>query len=29
MEGAQALNVDFWIDNLETLTKRFDAWLAK
>jgi len=29
LEGAQALNVDFWIDNLETLTKRFDAWLAK
>ena len=29
LEGAQALNVDFWIDNLETLTKRFDAWLAQ
>ena len=29
LEGARALNVDFWIDNLETLTKRFDAWLAK
>lgn len=26
---AIALNVDFWIDNAETLTQRFNAWLAQ
>jgi putative spermidine/putrescine transport system substrate-binding protein len=26
---AIALNVDFWIDNAESLTQRFNAWLAQ
>jgi putative spermidine/putrescine transport system substrate-binding protein len=29
MEGALSLDTDFWIDNSEALTKRFDAWLAQ
>jgi putative spermidine/putrescine transport system substrate-binding protein len=29
MEGAMVLDVDFWIDNSETLTERFNAWLAQ
>ena len=29
LSGAIALNTDFWIDNSEALTKRFNAWLAK
>ncbi|QRM57331.1 ABC transporter substrate-binding protein [Sinorhizobium sp. BG8] len=29
MEGAISLNVDFWIDNSEALTQRFNAWLAQ
>jgi putative spermidine/putrescine transport system substrate-binding protein len=29
LEGAIALNVDFWIDNSEALTSRFNAWLAR
>lgn len=29
MTDALALNVDFWIDNSEALTERFNAWLAK
>lgn len=29
MTGAIPLNVDFWIDNAETLTQRFNAWLAQ
>lgn len=29
IENAIPLNVDFWIDNSEALTKRFNAWLAK
>ena len=29
MTDAIALNVDFWIDNSETLTQRFNAWLAQ
>jgi putative spermidine/putrescine transport system substrate-binding protein len=28
LESAIPLNVDFWIDNSETLTSRFNAWLA-
>jgi len=27
--GAIALSVDFWTDNLEELTQRFNAWLAQ
>jgi putative spermidine/putrescine transport system substrate-binding protein len=27
--GAIALDVDFWTDNLEELTQRFNAWLAQ
>ncbi len=29
MTEAISLNTDFWIDNAETLTQRFNAWLAK
>lgn len=29
MTESIALNTDFWIDNSETLTKRFNAWLAQ
>jgi putative spermidine/putrescine transport system substrate-binding protein len=29
MKDAVALNVDFWIDNSEALTARFNAWLAQ
>lgn len=29
LKGALPLNVDFWIDNSEELTKRFNAWLAQ
>lgn len=29
MKEALPLDVDFWIDNSEELTKRFNAWLAK
>lgn len=28
-EGAIALDGDFWVDNIETLNARFDAWLAQ
>jgi putative spermidine/putrescine transport system substrate-binding protein len=27
--GAAALDADFWIDNIEELNKRFNAWLAQ
>lgn len=29
LENAIPLNAEFWIDNSEALTKRFNAWLAK
>ena len=29
MQEAVSLDTDFWIDNSEALTKRFDAWLAQ
>jgi putative spermidine/putrescine transport system substrate-binding protein len=29
MEGALPLDANFWIDNLEGLTKRFNAWIAQ
>ncbi|MBZ9772515.1 ABC transporter substrate-binding protein [Mesorhizobium sp. CO1-1-8] len=29
LQGAIALNTDFWIDHSEELTKRFNAWLAQ
>ncbi|NIJ58537.1 putative spermidine/putrescine transport system substrate-binding protein [Pseudochelatococcus lubricantis] len=29
LEHALALDVDFWIDNAEALTQRFNAWLAR
>ncbi|MCR4266206.1 ABC transporter substrate-binding protein [Nitratireductor sp. ZSWI3] len=29
LEGAISLDVDFWIDNSEALTERFNAWLAQ
>nr|WP_200957780.1 ABC transporter substrate-binding protein [Mesorhizobium sp. Root157] len=29
MEQALSLDVDFWIDNSEALTQRFNAWLAQ
>lgn len=29
LEGAISLNSDFWTDNSEALTQRFNAWLAK
>ncbi len=29
LKDAIALDVDFWVDNSEELTKRFNAWLAK
>ncbi len=29
MKDALALDVDFWIDHSEELTKRFNAWLAQ
>ena len=29
MQGAIPLNVDFWVDNGESLTQRFNAWLAQ
>jgi putative spermidine/putrescine transport system substrate-binding protein len=29
LEGAVSLDVDFWIDNSEALTERFNAWLAQ
>lgn len=29
LEQALALDVDFWIDNSEALTQRFNAWLAQ
>jgi putative spermidine/putrescine transport system substrate-binding protein len=29
MEQAVSLDVDFWIDNSEALTQRFNAWLAQ
>ena len=29
MAVAQPLNVDFWVDNSEALTQRFNAWLAQ
>jgi putative spermidine/putrescine transport system substrate-binding protein len=29
LEKSVALNVDFWIDNSEAITKRFNAWLAQ
>jgi putative spermidine/putrescine transport system substrate-binding protein len=28
IKGAIPLNVEFWIDNSESLTARFNAWLA-
>jgi putative spermidine/putrescine transport system substrate-binding protein len=27
--GSVPLNTDFWVDNIEDLNKRFNAWLAK
>ena len=29
LEGAIAINGNFWVDNIETLSARFDAWLAQ
>jgi len=29
LEGAIPLDVDFWVDNAEALTQRFNAWLAQ
>lgn len=29
LEGAISLNVDFWVDNSEDLTERFNAWVAQ
>jgi len=29
LSGAAALDADFWIDNIEELNKRFNAWIAK
>ena len=29
LKGALPLNVDFWTDNSEALTKRFNAWLSQ
>ena len=29
LNGAVALDVDFWTDNSEELTQRFNAWLAQ
>lgn len=29
LENALALDIGFWTDNIETLTQRFDAWLAQ
>jgi putative spermidine/putrescine transport system substrate-binding protein len=29
LEQAMPLNVDFWVDNSEELTQRFNAWLAQ
>jgi putative spermidine/putrescine transport system substrate-binding protein len=29
LKGAVSLNTDFWVDNIEDLNKRFNAWLAK
>ena len=29
LEGAIALETDFWTDNVESLTQRFNAWLAQ
>ena len=29
LEGAIALDTDFWVDNVEELTERFNAWLAQ
>jgi putative spermidine/putrescine transport system substrate-binding protein len=29
MKDALAIDVDFWIDNAEALTQRFNAWLAQ
>lgn len=29
LSGAVALDADFWIDNIEELNKRFNAWLAQ
>jgi putative spermidine/putrescine transport system substrate-binding protein len=29
LEGAIPLDGDFWVDNIEALTTRFNAWLAQ
>ncbi len=29
LAGAAVLNTDFWVDNIEELNKRFNAWLAQ
>ncbi|MBN9055908.1 MAG: ABC transporter substrate-binding protein, partial [Rhizobiales bacterium] len=29
MTDALSLDIDFWIDNSEALTQRFNAWLAQ
>ncbi|QRI62548.1 ABC transporter substrate-binding protein [Shinella sp. PSBB067] len=29
LEGAIPLNIDFWIDNSEALTQRFNSWLSQ
>ena len=29
LEGAIAINGNFWVDNIEALSARFDAWLAQ
>ncbi len=29
LKGAIALDGAFWVDNIEEMTKRFNAWLAK
>jgi putative spermidine/putrescine transport system substrate-binding protein len=29
LEGAMSLDADFWTDNSEELTERFNAWLAQ
>jgi putative spermidine/putrescine transport system substrate-binding protein len=29
LSGSAPLNADFWVDNIEELNKRFNAWLAQ
>jgi putative spermidine/putrescine transport system substrate-binding protein len=29
LSGAAPLNAEFWVDNIEELNKRFNAWLAQ